>query len=127
LSFIYFEAQYAVYVVFQLAISKKETVMRFAVRMNIPNEEGNKAIHEGKLGEILSAFVQKWRPEAVYFYLQGGKRGATFFLNLDDASQLPSLSEPFFMGLNAELEMMPAMNFEDLKKGLAVLEKEMKR
>jgi hypothetical protein len=101
--------------------------MRFAVRINIPNEEGNEAIRSGKMGETLGAFVQKWRPEAVYFYLSGGKRGATFFLNMDDPSQMPALVEPFFMGLNAEVETAPAMNFEDLKKGLAVLEKEMKR
>lgn len=79
------------------------------------------------MGETLGAFVQKWRLEAVYFYLSGGKRGATFFLNVDDASQMPVLVEPFFMGLNAEIEAVPAMNFEDLKKGLAALEKDMKR
>jgi hypothetical protein len=40
---------------------------------------------------------------------------------------MPSLTEPFFMGLNADVEVVPAMNFDDLKKGLAALEKEMKR
>jgi hypothetical protein len=101
--------------------------MRFAVRINIPNEAGNEAIRSGKMGEMLGAFVQKWRPEAVYFYLSHGKRGATFFVNMDDPSQMPALAEPFFAGLNAEVEATPAMNFEDLKKGLAALEKDMKR
>jgi hypothetical protein len=97
--------------------------MRFAVRINIPNEEGNEAIRSGKMAETLSAFVQKWKPEAVYFYPSGGKRGATFYLNMDDASQMPVLVEPFFLGMNAEVEVTPAMNFDDLKKGLSALEK----
>jgi len=79
------------------------------------------------MGEALGAFVQKWRPEAVYFYLSHGKRGATFFVNMDDASQMPVLVEPFFMGLNAEVEVAPAMSLDDLKKGLAALENDMKR
>ena len=98
--------------------------MRCAVRINIPNGAGNEAIRSGKMADTLGAFVQKWRPEAAYFYAHAGKRGATFFLNLDDASQLPSLSEPFFMGLDAELEITPAMNMDDLKKGLAALERD---
>jgi hypothetical protein len=101
--------------------------MRFAVRVNIPNEEGNEGIRTGKMGEAMGAFVQKWRPEAAYFYLSHGKRGATFFLNMDDPSQMPLLVEPFFMGMNAEVEASPAMSFDDLKKGLAALEKDMKR
>ena len=101
--------------------------MRFMMRITMPHEQGNEAIRGGKMGETLGAFMQKWRPEAAYFYPANGKRGATFFVNVDDASQLPVLSEPFFMGLNADVEVVPAMNFEDLKKGLAALEKEMKR
>jgi hypothetical protein len=101
--------------------------MRFAVRINMPHETGNEAIRSGKLGDTLAGFVQKWRPEAAYFYPSKGKRGATFFLNMDDPSQLPVLVEPFFMGLNADVEVVPAMTFDDLKKGLAQIEKEMKR
>lgn len=101
--------------------------MRFAVRINMPVEAGNESARNGKMGEVLGAFVQKWKPEATYFYLREGKRGATFYLNLDDPSQLPVLAEPLFSGMNVELEVTPAMNFEDLKKGLAALEKDMKR
>jgi hypothetical protein len=97
--------------------------MKFAVRVNIPNEEGNEAIRSGKMGEIMGGFVQKWKPEAIYFYLSDGQRGCTFFVNLDDASQMPVLVEPFFLGLNAEIDATPCMNLEDLKKGLAAMEK----
>jgi hypothetical protein len=97
--------------------------MRFYVRVTIPNEEGNEAISQGKMGETMGAFVNKWKPEAAYFYITDGLRGATFFLNMDDASQMPGLVEPFFMGMNADIEITPAMNFDDLKKGLSVLAK----
>jgi hypothetical protein len=91
--------------------------------VNIPNDEGNEAIRAGKMGEIMGAFIQKWKPEAAYFYPADGMRGATFFLNMDDPSQMPGLVEPFFMGLNAEIDITPAMTIDDLKKGLGALPK----
>jgi hypothetical protein len=35
-----------------------------------------------------------------------------------ESSELPAIAEPLFMGLNAEIEVIPAMNADDLKKGL---------
>ncbi len=40
------------------------------------------------------------------------------FLDLADPSQIPVLAEPFFMSFNAEVDLYPAMNAEDLGKGL---------
>jgi hypothetical protein len=48
-----------------------------------------------------------------------GRRCAMLFFDMHDASDLPVIAEPLFMGLNAEIEVQPAMNLEDLKKGLA--------
>ena len=36
-------------------------------------------------------------------------------------ADMPRVAEPFFMGLNAKVEYAPAMNAEDLKKGLSRL------
>ncbi len=91
--------------------------MRIAVRVNIPNDEGNEAIRSGKMGEMMGAFVQKWRPEALYFYPRDGLRGFTFYTNMDDASQMPALAEPFFEGLGAEIEMTPCMNHRRSEEG----------
>jgi hypothetical protein len=40
------------------------------------------------------------------------------FFNMQDASDIPGIVEPLFMGFNAEVELLPAMNAGDLKIGL---------
>jgi hypothetical protein len=37
---------------------------------------------------------------------------------MKDSSDIPAIAEPLFMGLNAEIEMLPVMNQDDLQKGL---------
>jgi hypothetical protein len=37
-------------------------------------------------------------------------------VNMDDASQMPALSEPFFYWLKAEIDFIPVMTLEDLAK-----------
>jgi len=37
-----------------------------------------------------------------------------------DASDIPSIVEPLFVGLNARVELLPVMNADDLKKGLSI-------
>jgi hypothetical protein len=39
--------------------------------------------------------------------------------DLPDESDIPSFAEPFFMELNAGVEIAPAMNGDDLQKGLS--------
>jgi hypothetical protein len=101
--------------------------MRCAVQISFPAEAGNAAVKAGKLGEVIATFMEKWRPEAAYFFPREGKRGAIFILNLDEPSQLPPMLEPLFMNLNAEVYISPVMTADDVKKGLSAIEKEFKR
>ena len=39
-------------------------------------------------------------------------------VDLKDPSDILTIAEPFFMGLNAAVDFTPVMNAEDLKKGL---------
>ena len=48
-------------------------------------------------------------------------RAAFIVFDLQDPSQLPSLSEPLFSKLKATFEMFPVMNQDDLQKGLQQL------
>jgi hypothetical protein len=59
------------------------------------------------------------KPEAAYFAPLGGKRGGIIFFNITDPSQIVEVVEPLFLGLNAETELVPVMNADDLPKGLA--------
>jgi hypothetical protein len=37
---------------------------------------------------------------------------------MKDSSQIPPIAEPLFAALGAEIELVPVMNAEDLRKGL---------
>jgi hypothetical protein len=98
--------------------------MRMMMKVSIPDEAGNRGIKEGMLPKTVMEFVEKMKPEACYFTPEGGKRTALFFFDLADPTMLPSAVEPFFINLNAGIEMSPAMNLADMKAGV---EKAMKQ
>ena len=94
--------------------------MRTMMKVTIPVEAGNKAIADGSMPRIIQDAVERIRPEAVYFVSENGKRTALFFFDLADSSQLPVISEPLFQ-LGADVQLTPAMNAQDLQKGLSSL------
>jgi hypothetical protein len=90
--------------------------MRFIVRASFATDTGNKAIREGSLGPKIRAVLADLKPEAAYFYEDGGRRTALLVVNIQDASEIPRVAEPFFLGMNAEVRFHPAMTAEDLGK-----------
>ncbi len=92
--------------------------MRTMLKVSIPVEAGNKALKEGILPKTMMGFIEQMKPEACYFGPENGKRTAIFFFDLVDPSTIPSIAEPFFVNLNASIEMTPVMNLDDLKAGL---------
>jgi len=94
------------------------------MKVSIPVEAGNRGIKEGLLPKTVMEFVEQMKPESCYFTPEDGKRTAFFFFDLVDPTMLPSAVEPFFMNLNAGIEVSPAMNLDDMKAGV---EKAMKR
>jgi hypothetical protein len=81
----------------------------------------NRAVKEGMIGKIIEKTVSTIKPEAAYFTTNEGQRSCMFFFDMKDASQLPTIVEPFFQELNASVEVQPCMNQEDLQKGLQAL------
>jgi hypothetical protein len=77
---------------------------------------------DGKLGQVLKATMTKLKPEAAYFVANEGCRCAMLFFDMRDVSDIPAIAEPLFSSLGAEIEMVPAMNAEDLEKGLSALQ-----
>ena len=92
--------------------------MRMMMKVSIPVEAGNKGVKEGLLPKTVMAFVERMKPEACYFGPDGGKRTAFFFFNLDDPTLIPTIAEPFFMNLNASIELAPVMNIAEMKAGV---------
>ena len=92
--------------------------MRVRLKIQIPVEAGNTTVKSGQLAKITESALATLKPEAAYFFAEGGKRTAELFLDLKDASQIPSVVEPFFMGMNASVDVTPVMNADDLRAGL---------
>ena len=92
--------------------------MRMMMKVSIPVEAGNKGVKEGILPRTVMGFVETMKPEACYFTAEGGKRTAFFFFDLKDPTMIPTVAEPFFMNLNASVEISPVMNLEDMKAGV---------
>lgn len=101
--------------------------MRCIIKVKIPVETGNETIKNGKLQKTFKSFVDEMKPEAAYFFAVGdGDRGAIFVVDLKEASEIPLVAEPFFLGLNAKVSIHPAMNWEDLTKAGPHIEKAVK-
>jgi hypothetical protein len=92
--------------------------MRVRTKIQIPVDAGNKAIKDGQLPKLMEAALATLKPEAAYFLVEDGQRTVELFFDLKDVSQIPVIVEPFFMGLNASVDVTPVMNADDLRAGL---------
>lgn len=92
--------------------------MRTMLRVSFPVEKGNQAVKDGSLPKTVEAFMTRYKPEAAYFFPEGGKRSALFVFDLPDTTHLPVVAEQFFFALNAEVRLTPVMNAQDLQAGL---------
>lgn len=95
--------------------------MRVMAKISIPVESGNSGIRNGSLPRVMQQAAERWKPEAMYFTTFDGKRTAFIIFDMPDSSSIPPFAEPFFMELNAEVQISPVMNGEDLQKGLSAL------
>jgi hypothetical protein len=95
--------------------------MRVMAKVEIPVESGNQGIKSGALPRVMQQFAERWKPEAMYFTDFDGMRTAFLVFDMADSSAIPSFAEPFFMELNANVQIAPAMNGDDLQKGLSQL------
>ncbi len=101
--------------------------MRFLLKVSIPTEAGNKMIADPKFGKTMQQILKEIKAEAAYFAAEDGKRGAYIVVNMDDASKIPSIAEPFFLYMNATVEFIPVMTPEDLAKAGPDIAKALKR
>jgi len=93
--------------------------MRMMLKFTLPVESSNAKITDGSLGKTMESILSKFKPEAAYFTPLEGKRGGIIVFDMSDPSQIVESVEPFFLGLNASIELVPVMNADDLRRGLA--------
>ena len=100
--------------------------MRCLLKVLIPVDAGNAAISDGSLPKTIASILDDLKPEAAYFAEDTGKRTGFIFFDLKDPSQIPAVAEPWFLAFNAQVELRPAMNLDDLKKASPGIEKAVK-
>ena len=101
--------------------------MRFLLKFNIPVQAGNAAAKAGKLGSTIQAILADLKPEAVYFTDDNGQRSAFIFLDMQDASQIPAMVEPWLLAFSASVEIHPVMIPADLAKAGSAIENAVKK
>lgn len=92
--------------------------MRFLVKTTIDTQIGSELIKSGKMGPAMQEIMGQMKPEAAYFIEENGVRTQILIINIDDASQLPSIAEPWWQTFGGKVEVHPAMVAEDLEKAM---------
>ncbi|MFJ5260898.1 hypothetical protein ACIQAC_10600 [Streptomyces sp. NPDC088387] len=95
--------------------------MRVLLKASMDTEKANEAIRSGTLGKLIQEAMEQIKPEAAYFTTENGQRTAFLFFDMQDSSQMPVISEPFFLNLDAKISYTPVMNMDDVTKGLSQL------
>jgi hypothetical protein len=88
------------------------------LRFKIPVDKGNEAVEDGTLAETIEELVDDLKPEATYFYADDGDRAALMVFDMTDASQCAEIAERLFQELEAQVELLPVMNADELRRGL---------
>ncbi len=101
--------------------------MRFLVKASWDIEAGNKLARDGTLGATVQSILGDLKPEAAYFLAENGERTAYIFVDLQDASQIPAVAEPWFLACDASIEIVPVMTPEDLAKAGPAIEQAVKK
>ena len=92
--------------------------MQLMLNVTMPHEPFNSLVRNGTAGSTLEKIMEAIKPEAVYFTEQGGHRGAIIIVNVKNASDIPSIAEPFFLKFNADCKMRIVMSPEDLAQAV---------
>jgi len=90
--------------------------MKMLVNVTCPIEPFNSMVRNGTAGEIIGRVIDDIKPESIYFTEQEGNRGAVMVVEVANASDIPSIAEPWFLNFEAICEFRIAMSPDDLMK-----------
>ncbi len=104
----------------------QEDTMRVMLKAELPVEATNPRIKDGSVPGVIASIMERLKPEAAYFGPVNGTRTAVLFLNIEDPSEIPAIVEPWFLAFEADVEVTPMMNAEDLMKAEAGIQEAVK-
>jgi hypothetical protein len=97
------------------------------IQVSFPVEAGNAAISNGNLMAVVKKFMADYKPEAAYFLADdNGQRSGVMVVDMKDASEIPALAEPWFLGLNAQFKIQPVMTLQELAAAGPAIERAVK-
>src|SRR5688500_4203359 len=88
--------------------------MRCMLTFRVPPEEGNAAMKDGRFMPAFRSVLEELQPEATYFGLIEGARGGYVVVIMDDASQIPAIADPLFLGLGATVQIHRVFTPDDM-------------
>jgi len=92
--------------------------MRMLLKVTIPADKGNETLKDGSLQQTFDKVAKDLKPEASYFLPLDGQRTALFFFDMAAVSDLVPAVEPMWMAFDADVELVPVMNLDDLMAGM---------
>ena len=102
--------------------------MRMLMKISFPVEAGNAAARSGSLGTRVKGILDELKPEAAYFVAnEYGQRCGYIVFDLKETSQIPAITEPWFLAFNASITMTPTMNSQDLASAGPGIEQAVKK
>ncbi len=101
--------------------------MRMLMIASMPIEKGNAVMKDGSFGKIMHSILEEQKPESVYFSTRDGQRTAYLVMNINDASEIPKIAEPWFLAFNASIDIQPVMVPQDLAKATPAIEEAVKK
>lgn len=96
--------------------------MRMMLTVKLETAKTNQVARAGKLGETIGKILAQTKPEAAYFVAEDGMRTGYLFFELAANSDIPAVSEPWFLAFDAEVTIQPAMVPADLKAAAVGIE-----
>ncbi|MEO0796609.1 MAG: hypothetical protein AAFX93_15675 [Verrucomicrobiota bacterium] len=76
----------------------------------------NELIKAGTAEATMKAVIENTKPEAVYFHCVDGLRTMTLIVDLQEAAQIPTICEPFFIKFGADVDFQPCAVPADFEK-----------
>jgi hypothetical protein len=93
--------------------------MRVLIRAMIPTTAGNKMVKDPNFLKTIEDYTKKFNCEAAYFTEVNGNRTMVFVLDLPSPDMIPNIAEPLFQAFDANVEIHPVMNLDDLKMAIS--------
>src|SRR5258708_22152427 len=80
--------------------------MRFLFKVSFPVEAGNAAVKKDGLRAVQNILEQQ-KPEAAYFVAENGKRTGYLVINMENASDIPAIADPWLLAFNYAIDVTP--------------------